>query len=63
MRKFDIGDLIAIENSDNTQGYAIILNSRKQYGYIELRVLYGEKVINLIYDGKKDTLKLIQSLQ
>ena len=62
MISFSAGDLIAIENTDGTCGYGIIIESKSQFGYVELRVLYIEKVMSLIYDGRKNTIKLIQSL-
>lgn len=62
MHSFLPGDLVTIENTKDKYTYCIVIESRKQFGYIEMRLLYRDKVMSLIYDGKKETIKLVQSL-
>ena len=62
MNYFLSGDLVAIENNNGTYTYGVVIESRKQFGYVEMRVLFKERVMSLIYDGKKETIRLVQTL-
>jgi hypothetical protein len=63
LNHFKIGDLVGIQNTNNTWEYAIILEVNSRFGYVEMRVLFCKKVISLIYDGRKNSIKLLQKLE
>jgi len=60
MKKFKSGDLIQTITFKGKTIYGIVVSSTKRFQYEELKVLVESKITGIIYDERKETVKLIQ---
>jgi len=54
------GDLIETLTYKGQTIYGIVVETVVRFHYTEVRILSGSKIIAVVYDGRKDAIKLIQ---
>ena len=60
--EFHEGDLIETLTYKGQAIYGIVVESVIRFHYTEVRILSGSRVIAVVYDGRKDAVKLIQRI-
>jgi hypothetical protein len=62
MKEFHPGDLISTLDYTGKKYFAIVIECKKRFGYIEMVILYEGRTHSVVFDGVQDVITLEQEV-
>ena len=62
MNQFRPGDLISTLDYTGNKYFAIVIECKKRYGYIEMTMFYEGRTHSVVFDGVQDVITLEQEV-